>query len=125
MTTKATDFEEKSLTIEQHGKDLTSHGSRIEALETKLDTPEHIASLLESAFGDSKKLDKLFSTVFVSMLKDEKTNPDIRNTIENLIAKLDRNNALLVVGKWGKLIGGAFWTLVSIAFGAWLGHIWK
>ena len=104
-STPPSDFQEKVLTIEQQGKDITDHDSRIDALEQKLDTPEHIASLLDFASSDSKKIDKLFATIFTSMLKDEKANPEVRSMIVEIINKTDRNVFFTTTKKWGKVLG--------------------
>lgn len=115
----ATDFQEKALAVEQHGKDLTDHSDRITVLENKLSSPEQIALLLELASKDSKKMDRLFADIFTSMLKDEKCNPEVHQTIEDIINKTDRDFFNKTIKKWGKLLGtalifilGTFFTII-------------
>lgn len=103
---KKHDFDSGALALaEQHGKDLTDHDDRILSLENKIDTPEHIASLLEFASKDSKKMDKLFASIFVSMLKDDQCNEEVRRAVLEIVQKMDRNIFYTTAKKWSRYVG--------------------
>jgi len=110
-----TDFDAVELTTQtkQHGEDITGLSGRVKVLEDKLGSPAAIAGLLEYASDDSKKLDKLFASVFCSLLKDEKTNPAVREAIEDIVNKSDRKQAFHLMKKWG----GVLWSGLMVVLG--------
>jgi hypothetical protein len=115
------DFEPDKL-LADHGKDISSLGERVLALEQKLTNPEQLANALEAASSDSKKLDKLFSKLFCNMMRND---DDVRASMQEKMNALDRDAARSVMKKFGGKLGFAAWSILLAAIAAWLGHILK
>lgn len=102
-TTKENDFkpEEFSRTAEQHGKDISDLFDRVSALEKKFD-PSEIATTLEAASEDSKKLDKFFSKTFCDMMENDTA---VKSAIDDRMSKTDRKALASTMKRWGGHIG--------------------
>ncbi len=108
-----TDFnvEEITKTTEQHEKSISEFNTRISDLENKLSNPEQLANVIETATKDSKKLDKIFSSIFCEMInKDE----DVKNAIKGRIDNIDRGAVFSILKKWGEFV----YAVILITIGA-------
>ena len=83
---------------------------RLTAIENKL-KPEQIATILEIASNDSKKLNKLFAKLFCEMIKEDK---EIRALLKELIEGTDRDAIMLF---WKKF-GFAIWSSILFVLGS-------
>jgi len=102
-------FDAKGLTdaTRQHGETIAELSQRVTSLEDKFSTPEQVADLLQTTFQDSKKLDRFFGETFVSMLRDEKSNPGVKSTILAMLDGHDRDQFFATAKKWSGFIFSA------------------
>jgi BMFP domain-containing protein YqiC len=115
------DFDPDKL-LQDHGKDISSLGDRVAALEQKLTNPEQLATTLEAATSDSKKLDKLFSKLFCDMMKNDK---EVTASIQEKIHAMDRDSAKVFWKKFGGKVAAAVGAIIMLIVGALIDHYLK
>ena len=113
------DFNALELSVQAHGEGITSLGSKVTALENKLNTPELLAKTLEDASKDSKKLDTLFSKLFCDLLKKDE---NVKICISEHMNEIDRAFWKRFRGRAGFAAWSIFLVVVSVIGTAWAVH---
>lgn len=88
-------------------------------MEKKLSSPELLAKTLEEAAADSKRLDKLFSKIFCTMMKND---DDVKTSIKDKMDAIDRDAVNALLKKLGGKVALVIWTCLTLIFGAWVEH---
>lgn len=110
------DFEADKL-LQSHDTTITSLVDRVCVIEQKLSNPEQLAQTLEAATADSKKLDKLFSSLFCNMMKNDES---VKAAIVEKMASVDRDAVNSFIKKFGGKLGIGVWTLFVAGITAWV-----
>lgn len=98
-----TDFNATDIakTVNKHDAEFIDVKARIDSIELKI-KPEGIAIVLEEASKDSKKLDRLFSSLFCEMFKNDKA---VQIAVGDMLKQADRDAVFSIIKMWGGLIG--------------------
>ncbi len=101
--------------LQTHETTIGNLVDRVTLIEDKLKNPEQLAILLESASSDSRRMDRVFSRIFCNMMKGD---DDVRKSIEDKIAAIDRAKVKALLSKFGGMAGFAIWSLFLVVFTA-------